>query len=136
MCGHSHLNVTTADSFDPWPVLARGSDYHSSARGVAVVLGYPVGQVRAELELAKQSFDVGRGGGPASGHDEGVVGDLYASEGYRYSAVHMKLSSGKGAPATPPATTDGGDANAMVIVKNEYSSPRCSLVCAGILVSA
>nr|WP_225349021.1 hypothetical protein [Anaplasma marginale] len=60
-----------------------------------MVLGYPVGQVRAELELAKQSFDVGRGGGPASGHDEGVVGDLYASEGYRYSAVHMKLSSGK-----------------------------------------
>ncbi|ACM49769.1 P44/Msp2 family outer membrane protein [Anaplasma marginale] len=118
---HVRLNGVTiaANSFDPWPVLARGSDYHSSAHGVAVVLGYPVGQVRAELELAKQSFDVGRGGGPASGHDEGVVGDLYASEGYRYSAVHMKLSSGKGAPATPPATTDGGDANAMVIVKNE-----------------
>ncbi|MFV9923452.1 MAG: P44/Msp2 family outer membrane protein [Anaplasma ovis] len=104
------------DAFDPWPVLARGSDYHSSTCGVAVVLGYPVGKVRAELELARQSFDVGRG--PASGHGGGVVGDLYASEGYRYSAVHMKLSSGaKGVPTA--SATDDGSANTMIIVKNE-----------------
>ncbi|MCU7611159.1 P44/Msp2 family outer membrane protein [Anaplasma capra] len=110
--------------FNSWSVLSRDNDYHNSSCGVAAVLGYPFGQVRVELEMARQKFDVGRGSDHLSNGGGGArVGDLYFSEGYRYSGVYIKLSGAdalrvkdKNRRSWLPYTP-GGDV--VVVVRND-----------------
>ncbi|ACZ48839.1 outer membrane protein 11 [Anaplasma centrale str. Israel] len=107
-------------AFNSSPVLARGSDYHSSVCGVAAVLGYHMDGIRAELEFARQRFDIGRG--RVLERDRNTVGNLYAaSEGYRYSAVHIRLAGADDKTVSAAATSgkQPPSDDAVIIVKNE-----------------
>ncbi|MGN7678937.1 MAG: P44/Msp2 family outer membrane protein [Anaplasma sp.] len=95
-------------------VLAGAGDYRRNLSGFGLTLGYPVGDVRVELEVSKQKFDVERGSHELARYKKEEGAD------HGYSVVHMKLA---GDPDKPLARTSNSAAarledEAAVVVKD------------------
>ncbi|MGN7661211.1 MAG: P44/Msp2 family outer membrane protein [Anaplasma sp.] len=111
-------------------VLASANDYRCNLSGFGLALGYPVGNVRVELEMSGQRFDVERGSHELTRYRK----EEEAEHGY--SVVHMKLAGDPGKPlahvggggstATDPAAAPPED-EAAVVVKDD-GIRLCSVV--------